>query len=150
MIHSPTRRHRLRAPLLWVLAVLLTFEAAGGIVIFIARTAYGVTPGEFLHVAVGVVLMLLYAIYQWRHWYSVRPWLGRLDYGLGLLAASSLVVTQASGLLLGWAWLEGQGSRPPAPIYDSGLSAVHNIGSMLVLTFVGAHVGAVLKRARTE
>ena len=34
--------------------------------------------------------------------------------------------------------------------YPPLMSAVHNIGSMLVLTFAGAHLGAVLLRDRTR
>lgn len=138
-----SRRQRLRSPLLLAFAVVLAFEAAGGIVIFFARLAYGTTPGEMLHVIGGLVLTPLYALYQWRHWRRVRPVRPRLDHALGLLASGSIVLTQASGFALGFAWLEARGA---AANYAPVVSAIHNIGSMLVLTFVAAHVGAVLQR----
>ena len=137
------RRQRLRSPLLLAFAVVLAFEAAGGIVIFCARLAYGAMPGETLHVIGGLVLTPLYALYQWRHWRRIRPVRQRLDHALGLLASGSIVLTQASGFALGFAWLEAGGA---AADYEPVVSALHNIGSMLVMTFVAAHVGAVLKR----
>ena len=138
------RRQRLRSPLLLAFATVLAFEAAGGIVIFWARLAYGATPGEMLHVIGGIVLTPLYAVYQWRHWRRIRPIRLRLDHALGLLASGSIVLTQASGFALGLAWFEARGA---AADYAPAISALHNIGSMLVLTFVAAHVGAVLQRA---
>ncbi|MFI5370686.1 MAG: hypothetical protein ACHQ52_03940 [Candidatus Eisenbacteria bacterium] len=136
------RSARLRAPLLITLWIALGFEAAGGLVIFCARLLSGSSPGVTLHVAVGLVLTLLYAAYQWSHWRRVAPLRARLDYALGLIASSSLAITQASGLALGWIWWRS----PAAPVYPASLSALHNIMSMLVLTFVLAHLGAVLTR----
>ncbi len=140
------RHRRLRSPLLLTLAALLAFETVGGLVIFFARVAVGMLPGEALHVVAGAALTLPYALYQWRHWLRVRPWRGRLDDLLGLLASSSLALTQLSGLVLGFAWWQHRGAgRVP---YPPPLSAVHNIASMLVLTFIAAHLGAVLWRDR--
>ena len=68
------RSARLRAPLLVLLGGLLLVEAAGGLVVFIARLASGHTPGESLHVVAGALLTLVYAAYQWQHWGRVEPW----------------------------------------------------------------------------
>ena len=67
------RARRLRAPLLLALWVLLALEALGGLVIFVARLVWGATPGEALHVAVGLLLTAVYAVYQWRHWRRAHP-----------------------------------------------------------------------------
>ena len=141
-----TRAARLRAPLLVALWVLLAFEAAGGLVIFFSRLAAGSTPGEALHVMAGLALTLVYAAYQWAHWARVAPWRPRLDHALGLIAALALALTQLSGLWLGAVWwnsrLGGTGIAP----YPAWLSGAHNVMSMFVLTFVLAHLGAVLQR----
>lgn len=142
-----TRGERLRAPLLLALWSLLGVEAIGGLVIFVARLSLGTTPGEALHVFAGLALTLVYAIYQWGHWTRVRPARARLDYVLGILAALFMTATNATGLVLGWIWWTARRGGPVA--YPSLLSACHNIGSMLVLTFVAAHFGAVLMRLRT-
>lgn len=139
------RATRLRAPLLVALWTTLGIEALGGLVIFCARLLSGTSPGITLHVAVGVALTFVYAAYQWGHWRRVSPVRARLDYAIGLIAAASLAITQASGLVLGWIWWR---ARDATPVYPSLLSALHNIMSMLVLTFVGAHLGAVLLRDR--
>jgi hypothetical protein len=139
------RAKRLRAPLLVTLWALLGIEAVGGLVLFCARLVAGQSPGVTLHVLAGLVLTVVYAAYQWSHWFRVAPFRARLDYALGLIAASSLVITQATGLVLGWIWWRAAGA---APAYPALLSAFHNIMSMLVLTFVGAHLGAVLVRDR--
>lgn len=142
------RSARLRSPLLLTLWTLLAVEAIGGLVIFVARLAVGQTPGESLHVIAGVALTVVYAIYQWQHWYRVAPFRARLDYSIGLLAALSMAATNVTGLILGWAWWEVrvlERSADPVP-YAPLLSAGHNIGSMLVLTFIAGHVGAVLLR----
>lgn len=140
-----TRDQRLRAPLLLTLWVLLAFEAGGGLVIFFARLASGRTPGEALHVVAGVALTGVYAAYQWAHWRRVRPLRARLDHVLGVLGATFMAATNLTGLALGAVWWNHRGGAVP---YPTALTAVHNIGSMLVLTFVAAHVGAVLMRAR--
>lgn len=146
------RAERLKAPLLLVLWVLLGIEAAGGLVVFFARLATGSTPGETLHVVAGAILTLVYAVYQWQHWTRVAPWRSRLDYAMGLIATLSMGATLATGYLLAWPWWEVRVSGPgdgPVP-YSPPVSAAHNIMSMLVLTFVGAHVAAVLlRRARS-
>jgi hypothetical protein len=142
------RAARLRAPLLLALWTLLAFEAAGGTVIFVARLAAGRSPGEAAHVIAGVALTALYAGYQWTHWQRVKPFRPRLDYAIGLLASLFTAFTNLTGLALAWAWwrhrvvlrLGGEVDYPPL------LSAVHNIGSMLVLTFVLGHLAAVLMR----
>lgn len=138
------RAARLRAPLLVTLWVLLAFEAAGGLVIFFARLAAGSTPGEMLHVVAGVALTIVYAAYQWGHWNRVAPFRSRLDYALGLIAALAMALVQLSGLWLGYEWWRGRGAGPVP--YTSWLSGAHNVMSMFVLTFVGAHFGAVLQR----
>jgi len=141
------RAQRLGAPLAVALGVLLAVEAVGGMVLFFARLTWSSRPGEELHVWCGIALTLVYAAYQWRHWSRVAPFRARFDYLLGLLAALSMALVNATGLWLGVAWFlehrPGAG-RPAAPL----LTALHDVGSMLVLTFVGAHVGAVLMRDR--
>ena len=145
---EPSRARRLRAPLLVTLLVLLSFEALGGLVIFFARLARGSTPGETLHVLVGALLTGVYAAYQWRHWRRVAPFRDRLDYLMGLLGAISMVAVQVTGLALGVAWWRDRVMLPQdgEVAYPPLLSAAHNIASLLVLSFVGAHLGAVLMR----
>ena len=144
----PSRDERLRAPLLIALWVLLAVEAVGGLAMFFARVAFGTRPGETVHVGAGVALTGVYALYQWGHWRRVLPWRSRLDYGLGLLAATSMAITNVSGLLLAvpWARRAGmlRGAAPPAS--PTTLLGFHNVASMVVLTFVAAHLAAVLRR----
>jgi hypothetical protein len=134
------------------MAALLALEAGGGLVIFIARLISGSAPGETLHVAGGLALTAVYAAYQWRHWARVAPFRARLDYSIGALAAVFMVLTNATGLALAiMGWRSRGGPAPGAePVYPPWLSASHNIGSMLVLTFAGAHVGSVLLRDRNR
>jgi hypothetical protein len=142
------RARRLRAPLLLALWALLAFEALGGLVLFVARLVRGATPGEALHVVVGLLLTTVYAVYQWRHWRRVRPLRSQLHYALGVIAASSMVLTNLTGLWLAvfW-WRERIAAAGAAAVgYPVLLSAVHNVASMVVLAFVAAHVGAVLFR----
>ncbi|MGH7740929.1 MAG: hypothetical protein ACRENS_02785 [Candidatus Eiseniibacteriota bacterium] len=141
------RAQRLRSPLLLTFAALLAFEAGGGLVIFYARLAYGTVPGERSHVLVGIPLALFYTLYLWQHWRRVSPVRARLDYVLGLIAAGSLIASLALGTALGWLWWNSRGSGQP-PHYPEWVSAAHNITSMLVLTFVLAHLLAVLARDR--
>ena len=145
-MNSP-RARRLRSPLLLTFGALLAFEAGGGLVLFWARLAYGGLPGERSHVLVGIPLALFYAIYLWQHWRRVSPIRARLDYALGLIAAFSLAALLALGGVLGLLWWRSRGSGAP-PHYPELVSAAHNITSMLVLTFVLAHLLAVLARDR--
>jgi hypothetical protein len=146
----PPRARRLRAPLLLALALLLAFEALGGLTIFFARLAYGITPGETLHVVGGVALTLVYAVYQIQHFARVAPLRARLDYAVGLIAASAMIAANGFGLMLGTYWWKARIARASAaPVaYPPLLSALHNIASLLVLTFALAHLGAVLARDR--
>jgi len=142
------RGRRMRAPLLIGLWVLLGFEALGGLLIFFMRLATGGLPGETLHVAGGALLVLLYAIYQLQHWFRVAPWRSRLDYAMGLIAALSMAGALGTGLWLAAPWWQARivARSADAVAYPSALSAAHNVMSMLVLTFVGAHLAAVLLR----
>lgn len=145
---AEVRARRLRAPLLLSLWALLGFEAAGGTVIFVARLAAGNTPGEALHVGAGLALTIVYAVYQWRHWRRVGLQRG-LHFVIGILAASFMALANLTGLALGVVWWRDRVvGNAAAAGYPPALSAVHNIGSMLVLTFVGAHITAVLMRDR--
>lgn len=129
--------------------MLLAFEAAGGLVIFVARLAFGTTPGETLHVIAGILLTAVYAIYQAAHWSRVVPFRARMDYALGLIAALSMALANLTGLALAVFWWRARSVVPAAPAdYPPLLSGAHNIFSMLVLTFVGAHLAAVLMRER--
>ena len=138
----------MRAPALVLLWWLLGLEALGGLLIFFMRLASGQTPGEALHVYAGVALTLVYVAYQGPHWLRVQPWRSRLDYALGLIGALSMLATLATGYALAWAWwqLRMQSHDTSAVPYSTVVSAAHNIMSMLVLTFVGAHLAAVLLR----
>lgn len=143
---ADARGRRLRAPLLVTLWALLALEAAGGLVLFFARLAAGTTPGVTLHIAAGLALTLVWAAYQWSHWSRVAPWRPRLDYALGLIGASSMLLVLTTGLALVPAWWNARGAAAPAA-YAPWLSGAHNVMSMFVLTFVGAHLFAVLQRA---
>lgn len=140
----------MRAPALAILALLLAFEAVGGLVIFFARLVSGSTPGEAAHILVGAALAAIYAWYQWGHLRRVWPFRARLDYSLGLLASLSMGITMVTGLMLAAPWWTVRiADRSAAPVaYPSWVAGVHNIGSMLLLTFIAAHVAAVLLRDR--
>lgn len=146
------RSRRLRAPLLVLLWWLLGAEAVGGLTLFFMRLATGSLPGETVHVIAGAGLTLVYAIYQWQHWFRVSPWRGRLDYAVGLIAAIAMGITLATGYVLAWPWwMQRIVHRTSGAVaYPSLVSAAHNIMSMLVLTFVLAHLAAVLLRDRSS
>lgn len=101
-----------------------------------------------LHVAAGLLLTVVYAIYQVVHWHRVAPWRSRPDYVLGLIAAITLAATDLTGLVLGWEWwvtrLDGTGIVH----WPIALSAAHTLGTMLVLAFASGHLAAVLARDR--
>lgn len=142
------RAQRLRAPLLVALWALLAFESAGGLVIFVARLVTGALPGEALHVLAGAALAGAYAVYQWQHWGRVSPFRARLDYAMGLLASIGLALTLLTGFALAVPWwrvrvVAHSGGTVDYPAWVSG---THLAFTMLALTFVGAHLGAVLLR----
>jgi hypothetical protein len=138
----------MRAPLLVGVWILLGFEAIGGLAIFFMRLATGTLPGEALHVGGGALLVLFYAVYQWQHWFRVAPWRSRLDYAMGLIAALSMAGALGTGIWLATPWWQARvvARSADAVSYPAALSAAHNVMSMLVLTFVGAHLAAVLLR----
>lgn len=145
------RARRLRAPLLLAVWALLAVEAVGGLAIFFARLVWGTTPGETLHVVAGLVLTLAFVLYQWRHWLRVSPLRWRQDHVLGLIASATMALTLISGLWLGVAWWRERSRSAEAAVrYPAPAVALHDIGSMLVLAFVGAHLGAVLMRDRSR
>ena len=148
MVPAP-RARRLRAPLLLALAALLALESVGGLVLLFARVAFGTTPGVALHVAAGLLLTIVYAIYQVTHWNRVAPWRSRPDYVLGLIAAVTLAATDLTGLALGWEWWRTRLDGTGIAHYPIALSAIHTLGTMLVLAFASAHLAAVLARDRT-
>lgn len=140
-----SRATRLRSPLLIWLWVLFGIEAVTGLIIFFARLALGAAPTLSLHWFAGFAFTLVYIVYQVQHWNRVQPVRPRLDHVLGVVASTSLMIAQVSGYWVGAEWfLRG---RPPGyTTFPATLSALHNVMSMLSLTFVGAHIGAVLLR----
>ena len=125
-------------------------EAVGGLLIFFMRLATGSAPGETLHVLAGVLLALAYVAYQWQHWKRVAPWRSRMDFALGLIAALSMAGALGTGLALAVPWWQARivaGTADTVP-YPPTLRAVHNVMSMLLLTFAGSHLAAVLMRDR--
>lgn len=142
------RARRMRAPLLVLLWWLLAFEALGGLLMFFMRLADGSTPGELVHVGVGALFTLVYVAYQIPHFARVAPWRSRMDYALGLIAALSMFATLGTGIALAAEWwpVRVTAASAAAVVYTPWVSAAHNIMSMLVLTFVGAHLAAVLMR----
>lgn len=141
------RAARFRAPLFVTLAVLLSFEGIGGLVIFFARLAWGTTPGEALHVLAGAALAIAYAAYQWIHLKRVFTLRGRLDWVLGWIAGGVMALTLGTGFVLSAPWLRDRLAGHAGPVsYPVALTAFHNVTSMLVLSFVAAHIGAVLLR----
>jgi len=139
------RARRLRAPLLLAVWTLFGVAATGGLVIFFARLAAGTTPGIEIHVVSGLALLAAWAAYQWAHWLRIAPWRPRLDYTLGLVAAISMGLALLTGLPLALEWWQAREAGRPAH-YVSWLSGAHNVMSMLVLTFVAAHLFTVLER----
>ena len=140
-----SRAERLRSPLLIALWTLFAIEALTGIIVFFARLAVGRAPTVSLHWYAGFAFTLVYAIYQIQHWNRVQPLRARLDHVLGVVATSSLIATQVSGYWVGWEWFT-RGRPMGYTAFPSALSATHNVMSMLAMTFVGAHLGAVLLR----
>jgi hypothetical protein len=129
----------------FALGVLLLLEALGGLLILFVRVAFGGLPGLELHAFAGLALTVTYALYQIGHWRRVAPWRARPDYILGLIAALSMAATNLTGLALAWIWWRAERAGIPAA-YPTPLSSVHTLGTMLVLTFSGAHLAAVLQR----
>ena len=131
-----SRAERLRSPLLIALWTLFAIEALTGIIVFFARLAVGRAPTVSLHWYAGFAFTLVYAIYQIQHWNRVQPLRARLDHVLGVVATSSLIVTQVSGYWVGWEWFM-RGRPMGYTAFPSALSATHNVMSMLAMTFVG-------------
>ena len=145
------RSARLRSPLLLAVWGLLAVEVAGGLLLFFARLAWAATPGVGLHVAAGLALTVVYAFYQWRHLLRVAPLRVGLHQVLGAIAAASMALTLLSGLWLGLIWWQRTLAAPAAEVHYPALPvAIHNIGNMLVIAFVGAHLSAVLTHHRTR
>jgi hypothetical protein len=119
-------------------------------ILFAARLIAGRAPGETIHIFGGAALAGIYVVYQARHWRRVNALRWRLDHTLGLIAAVFMVVTLGSGLILALSWWDARkvASDTSEVIYSASWSAVHNVASLLVLTFLGAHVCAVLFRDR--
>lgn len=144
--HRPsTRAERLRSPLLLMLWALFAIEAVTGLIVFFARLAVGSAPTVSLHWFAGFAFTLVYVIYQIQHWTRVQPLRARLDHVLGVVATTSLIITQVSGYWVGWEWFM-RGRPLGYTAFPAALSATHNVMSMLAMTFVGAHFGAVLLR----
>jgi len=57
-------------------------------------------------------------------------------------------LTNATGIVLAWIWWQARRTGAD-PHYPVALSALHTLGTMMVLTFSGAHLAAVLQRDRS-
>ena len=130
-----------RSTLAWTVTGLLFFEAVTGLLIWLLP--FSVSP-QFMvltHTLVGVLVLVLWPIYQVRHWLSVRslPFTHLKVTGYGLLLVTLACVV--TGVMLTWQGLFG---RRISYLAD----AIHIATGIAALVLGGVHVGAIIVRER--
>ena len=92
---------RWRALLLSVVFNLFMFESLSGFILFFSR---GILPMPAslgaTHWWLGVVLVVPYSIYQWRHYLRVRGFNDVLQYQVGLITFFTMAFVVISGVVL--------------------------------------------------
>lgn len=98
-----TDRHLAKwvSPLLLSVLTLLLFESLSGFLLFFfGRFIPGETNLISVHWIVGLLALIPYGIYQWRHYFSVKQYKSQLHYRIGLFSFFLILVVIASGIPL--------------------------------------------------
>ncbi len=130
---------RWRAPLFLLVLCLFVFEALSGFILFFyGRLLPGAANLAAVHWVLGLVLLIPYAVYQWRHYTEVRAYAAQFHYRLGLYTFSSACVVLVSGfpLLLnlphnGWVFRV--------------VDLLHTVSSFAFLIFLCSHLVLVAR-----
>lgn len=90
-----------KSPLLLIVLTVLLFESLSGFILFFFGQLMSST--SFLantHWILGIVAVVPYAIYQWRHYFSVRQYSFQFHYRIGLFTFFTICIVVASGFPL--------------------------------------------------
>ena len=92
---------RWRALLLSVVFNLFMFESLSGFILFFSRGLVPIPDSlGAVHWWLGVVLVVPYSIYQWRHYMRVRGFNDVLQYQVGLMTFFIMAIVIVSGVAL--------------------------------------------------
>lgn len=147
-----TRPARWASWLLIATSGLLLFLLVSGLVVFLAPIPSDFTASQswfwvtvqwliLLHTFLGLIAIVIYAIYQWRHYVLIRH--ARLNWGklLGYLSLGVFLLSAVTGVYLTWeAWA---GDR-----ITYWVDVVHTWGSLALAPLLGVHLIQIWVRAR--
>lgn len=90
-----------KSPLLLIVLSLLLFEALSGFILFFfGQFMSGTSFLGNIHWILGIVMLLPYAIYQWRHYFSVKQYSSHFHYKIGLYTFFTTCLVVISGFPL--------------------------------------------------
>ena len=90
-----------QSPLLLTVCSLLLFESISGFLLFFfAPFMKGTTTVVAIHWIVGILSLVPYALYQWRHYHAVAQYRLQFHYRLGLYTFFTFCVVTLSGIPL--------------------------------------------------
>ncbi len=123
---------------------ILIFLLISGLVIYFAPLPSNFTESQtwgwtavqwmvLIHTVLGLLSVVVYGWYQWRHYFAMRP--VRLNRGklLGALSFWVFVVSGVTGLILTWEAFFG-------PSITYWIDVVHTWGSLLMVPLLGWHL----------
>lgn len=130
-----------RSPLASITAGLLLLLTLTGLAIWLLPFSLPVQLTVIVHTVAGLPLVLLYCVYQWRHWRSYRGGAWTHIKVTGYLSLAAVLVCGISGLVLTWQSLFGRRIS-----YDWDL--VHLLATGVIIAAILPHVVVLWLRAR--
>lgn len=138
-LFEATQLREWRSSLMTLVVAVFLIEAITGLVIYFGPFSVSGQVMVLVHTLLGLVLVVPYAVYQWRHWLTNRPRPLNQHKLLGYLAFGAVAVAGISGVVL--SWQAAFGSRI-GYLWD----LAHLVSGLLATAFVAWHVVVILLR----
>jgi hypothetical protein len=129
-----------RSALAVATAGLLLLLTLSGLGIWLLPFSIPVQLTVIVHTAGGLALVLIYLVYQWRHWSSYRAAAWTHVKLTGYLSLASMLACGVSGLVLTWQSLFGRS-------ISYGWDLVHLVSTFAIIAAVLPHVFVLWRRA---
>ncbi|MDA1080900.1 MAG: multiheme c-type cytochrome [Gemmatimonadetes bacterium] len=138
--HSALKAHEWTRPLVQGVTALLAFETVTGLANYLLPFSVPNQIMVLLHTVAGVVLIVPFAVYQWRHWRTYRSMRASHVSLTGYFALAATVILLVSGVVL---TLQAALGTRISRVWD----VVHLLATVALIASILPHLVTLMRRA---